>query len=111
MSKFSAAMNAAKDRGAAVAPPTVPVARPDTRPGTQKAAGRLPRLAAAAPRRGRPAGKRSSASTIQVTAYIEASTHVETKIQLLQNARNHGQKQDFSELVQHLLSEWLKRQK
>lgn len=109
MSKFSAAMNAAKDaardRSAAVAS-AVDAPKAAARPIRHAAASRR-----AAPRRGRPAGKRSSETITQVTAYIESSTHVETKIRLLQNARNHGEKQDFSGLVQQLLTEWLKVQK
>lgn len=105
MSKFTSAMNAAKDRSAAVATAVEPPKT--TRAASRSTAAKRPATA----RRGRPAGKRSSETTIQVTAYIESSTHVETKIRLLENARNHGEKQDFSGLVQQLLTEWLKRQK
>jgi hypothetical protein len=68
-------------------------------------------VAAARPaskRRGRPAGKRSRATTVQVTAYVESAIYLETKIRLLQNAQITGEKQDFSGLVQQLLCEWLK---
>ena len=106
MSKFTAAMNAAKERGIAVIP-----AEPEVKPVNVRQQEQPSAPAPVAVRRGRPAGKRSSASNIQVTAYIDSTTHVETKIRLLQNARRFGQKQDFSGLVQQLLTEWLDSQK
>jgi hypothetical protein len=57
-----------------------------------------------APRRGRPAGKRSDPDYEQVTAYIKKATHIDAKIALLQE----GQGKEFSELVEDLLSGWLK---
>jgi hypothetical protein len=96
MSKFTAAMNAVKDRqlvisAAAEAPEeAIAPARPSAK------------------RRGRPAGKRSRATTVQVTAYVESAIYLETKIRLLQNAQITGEKQDFSGLVQQLLCGWLK---
>ena len=57
-------------------------------------------------KRGRPAGKRSDADFIQVTAYIRKSIHREVKIALLKS----GQDQDFSELVDALLEVWVKSQ-
>lgn len=57
-----------------------------------------------ATKRGRPAGKRSDSEFEQVTAYIRKSTHIAVKIALLQE----GQKRQFSELVEHLLSEWVR---
>jgi hypothetical protein len=59
---------------------------------------------ALAPRRGRPAGKRSDPDYEQVTAYIKKETHKDVKIGLLQE----GQGREFSELVEDLLSGWLK---
>ena len=55
-------------------------------------------------KRGRPSGKRSDTEYTQVTAYIHESTHREVKIALLKS----GSKQDFSELVDSLLADWLK---
>ncbi len=50
---------------------------------------------------GRPRGKRSNPDYEQVTAYIKRETYKDTKIVLLQQ----GNKQEFSELVEQLLSE------
>ena len=106
MSKFTAAMNAAKERGISVVAPEPEPTRVDSQSHQQP----MPQEQIAV-RRGRPVGKRSSASNTQVTAYIDSETHVETKIKLLQNARRFGEKQDFSGLVQQLLTEWLERRK
>ena len=54
--------------------------------------------------RGRPPGKRSDPDFEQVTAYIRRHTHQGVKIALLQE----GQGQEFSELVEDLLTKWLK---
>jgi hypothetical protein len=56
---------------------------------------------------GRPRGKRSNPDYEQVTAYIKRETYRNTKIVLLQQGNN----QEFSELVEQLLSEWLSTQK
>lgn len=56
---------------------------------------------------GRPRGKRSNPDYEQVTAYIKRETYRNTKIALLQQ----GDNQEFSELVEQLLSEWLSTQK
>ncbi len=56
---------------------------------------------------GRPRGKRSNPDYEQVSAYIKRETYRNTKIALLQQGNN----QEFSELVEHLLSEWLSTQK
>lgn len=53
---------------------------------------------------GRPRGKRSDPTFAQVTAYIPEATHRAVKIALLQE----GQGREFSELVDELLSGWLK---
>ncbi len=63
-----------------------------------------PAVQGLAPRRGRPAGKRSDPDYEQVTAYIKKETHKDVKIGLLQE----GQGREFSELVEDLLSKWLK---
>jgi hypothetical protein len=55
-------------------------------------------------KRGRPSGKRSDADYVQVTAYIQKDIHREVKIALLKS----GNGKDFSELVDTLLSSWLK---
>ena len=99
MSKFTAAMTAAKERTV----PETPEFLERESPTVLKSQDQFPR-------RGRPTGTRSSESTIQVTAYIEASTHYETKIKLLQNAKRTGERQDFSMLIEQLLTEWLKSQ-
>jgi hypothetical protein len=51
----------------------------------------------------RPPGKRSDPDFEQVTAYIRKETHKAVKIELLKNGR-----QEFSELVEELLQQWLK---
>jgi hypothetical protein len=56
---------------------------------------------------GRPRGKRSNPDYEQVTAYIKKETYRNTKIALLQQGNN----QEFSELVEQLLSDWLSMQK
>lgn len=53
---------------------------------------------------GRPRGKRSDPDFEQITAYIRKQTHQGVKIALLQE----GQGQEFSELVEDLLAEWLR---
>jgi hypothetical protein len=57
-----------------------------------------------AKKRGRPAGKRSDSQFVQITAYINKMTHRNVKIALLKS----GADQDFSELVDGLLVDWLK---
>ena len=87
MSKFNDILKAAKERDLEVETP-VP-----TEPKPQKS--------------GRPRGKRSNPDYAQVTAYIKRETYKNTKIALLQQGNN----QEFSELVELLLSEWLSTQK
>jgi hypothetical protein len=59
-------------------------------------------------RRGRPAGgKRNDPDFEQVTAYVRKDIHRRVKIALLQQ----GQKQEFSELVDDLLTQWLGTQR
>jgi hypothetical protein len=54
---------------------------------------------------GRPAGKRTDPAFVQVTAYIRKDTHRDVKIELLRE----GKGREFSELIEQLLSDWLKR--
>lgn len=57
------------------------------------------------PRRvGRPNAKRSDPDYVQTTAYIKKTTHRDVKIAQLAS----GDERDFSELVEDLLSNWLK---
>lgn len=64
-------------------------------------------LSAEPPRRGRPpTGKRSDPGFEQVTAYIRKDTYLQTKIALLQE----GNTRDFSDLVETLLQQWLRKQ-
>ncbi len=66
---------------------------------------------AATKRRGRPKGsgkgKRSSDEFMQAGAYVRRDTHREVMIELMRE----GKRQDFSDLVETLLSEWLKGRK
>jgi sRNA-binding protein len=55
------------------------------------------------PRTGRPAGKRSSSDYKQVTAYIDLATYKKVKVRLFEQ----DEKQEFSELVDKLLKDWL----
>ena len=56
------------------------------------------------PRRGRPRGKRSDPAFEQVSVYVRKQTHLETKVALLQQ----GEGQEFSELVEELIVDWLR---
>jgi len=103
MSKFTSAMNAAKDRSSQV---TDVIEQPQAIPHAPEVRFDPPPAA----RRGRPLGKRSNHESVQVTAYIQAETHYATKLALLTNSRRGGQKKDFSDLVQELLAGWLKVQ-
>lgn len=58
-------------------------------------------------KKGRPKGKRSNPDFEQVTAYVRSKTYRQTKIALLQQE----ELEDFSELVEKLLNEWLSTQK
>jgi uncharacterized Rmd1/YagE family protein len=57
------------------------------------------------PRRGRPNGKRSNENFRQVTAYINKEAYKRTQ-QILRDR----EQQDFSELVDELLANWLRKQ-
>jgi hypothetical protein len=52
---------------------------------------------------GRPTGKRSSSDYKQVTAYIDITTYKKVKVRLFEQ----DDKQEFSELVDTLLKDWL----
>jgi hypothetical protein len=56
---------------------------------------------------GRPAGKRSDPKFTQVTAYIQSQTYRDVKVALLLAA----EQQEFSQLMEALLIEWLSTQK
>jgi hypothetical protein len=56
-------------------------------------------------KRSRPSGKRSDPDFIQITAYIRKNTLTSVKLKLLKQ----DEKQDVSELIETLLSEWLDR--
>ena len=58
-------------------------------------------------KKGRPRGKRSNPDFEQVTAYIRSKTYRDVKIAILQQSEID----DFSELVEELLNEWLSTQK
>ena len=105
MSKFLSAMNAVKNRTGVDPPEAVAESIEDDSSSSPAIEADRPYV-----RKGRPLGKRSSSSMTQVTAYISTATHMETKIRLLQNAQKQKRKQDFSGLVEELLTEWLSRQ-
>lgn len=54
---------------------------------------------------GRPRGKSADPEFTQITAYIRKDTHRNVKIELLKE----GKDRELSELVEDLLSSWLKR--
>ena len=55
---------------------------------------------------GRPkTGKSSNSNYVQVSAYVKKETHNNVKIALITDDKNR----DFSQLVEELLSEWLKK--
>lgn len=58
----------------------------------------------APPRRGRPSGKRSDPDYVGFTTYIRKDTHRKAKIALLEE----GDGRELSELVEELISHWLK---
>lgn len=89
--------------------------KPDETPATEASSVEPRRAtaqkAAAAPAkrpRGRPGGqgKRINPNYAQVTAYIPAELHTQTKINLLRQPK----KLEFSELVEDLLSTWNRKQ-
>lgn len=73
-------------------------------PGSSEQASRL-REVLKPNRQGRPPGKRSNPDFEQVTAYIRGDTHRNVKLALLQE----GKGTEFSEIIEELLSAWLKK--
>ncbi len=57
--------------------------------------------------RGRPPGKRRHPDFEQITAYIRKDTHHQVKLALLRELKGR----QFSELVEELLSTWLRSQR
>ncbi len=94
MSKFDAIIKAQRGQPDRPEAPTVPPSAPPSP---------APEEAPTSKKRGRPPGKRSSDHHEQVTAYIRRETHRKIKMALLQD----GEAQDFSELVEDLLGQWL----
>ena len=86
MNKFQGVIDAAKDKEGIADKPASLVMPPKQRG------------------RGRPRGKRSDPDFEQVTAYILKHTHQGVKLALLQESKG----QEFSELVEDLLTKWLK---
>jgi hypothetical protein len=79
---------------------------------TQAAAGKSTSSARKEPpveskRRGRPRGKRSDPDFDQTTAYIRKDTYKAVRIALLEE----GEGREYSELVEEVLSDWLKKRK
>lgn len=60
----------------------------------------------AAPRRGRPPGKRSNKGYVQMTAYVRRDVHLKAKIALLESEDSR----DLSDLVDELLAGWVEQQ-
>jgi hypothetical protein len=58
-------------------------------------------------KRGRPYGKRSNPEYVQTTAYVRGDTYKAIKIALIEE----DQGREYSELVEELLSKWLKSRK
>jgi len=61
-----------------------------------------------APRRGRPAGKRSDPDIVQVTAYIPRRLHLAVKRALLDEGAKRGERREFSTLIEERLVLWLR---
>ena len=95
MSKFKDILKAAQDRDKEK-PAEKPAAKPEVKPSSAT----FPK------KQGRPRGKRSDPDYEQVTAYIKKKTYKQTKIALLELE----EVEDFSGLVEKLLSEWLSTQ-
>lgn len=58
-------------------------------------------------KRGRPSGKRSDPAFVQTTAYVRGATYKAVRIALIEE----DQGREYSELVEELLSKWLKSRK
>ncbi len=101
MSKFRGVLDAARGREQEEKDAPASGARKETR---KRASASPPAPAAVKRGRGRPTGKRSDPDFEQVTSYIRKQTYADVKIELIKE----GQKREFSELVEELLSKWLK---
>ena len=102
-SKFSALLNARKEESKPLV--ETPASKPPSRP---KAAVAATGVGETTPKRqrGRPKanGKRLNPGYTQVTAYIPAELHTETKINLIRSG-----KREFSILIEELLTTWNKK--
>lgn len=98
MSKFRGVLDAARGRE------REEEESPAARKGARKKVPAPPAAPAAKRGRGRPTGKRSDPDYEQVTSYIRRQTYADVKIELIRE----GQKREFSELVEELLSKWLR---
>jgi hypothetical protein len=75
---------------------------------SSKSSQKAPLRADAPKRRGRPAtGKRNDPEYDQTTAYVRKDTYKAVRIALIEE----GEERDYSELVEELLSKWLKSRK
>lgn len=108
MSGFKSILNThkkAKEQTEEATPPPSPAPAEVAAVEAAEAARRhQPKPVEPAKKRGRPRGKRSDSEYNQVTAYIRADTHLSVQKLLLDD----GKKKDFSELVEELLSKWVK---
>ena len=97
MSKFSGVLDAARAREQEE--------RPAGKKGSRKKASKQSTSPSSPVKRGRgrPTGKRSDPDYEQVTSYVRRQTYANVKIELIRE----GQKREFSELVEELLSKWL----
>ena len=68
---------------------------------------KVAKAAESVPKTGRPPGKRIDPEFTQITAYIRKATHHGVKLALLKE--NKGR--EFSELIEDLLSDWLRKRK
>lgn len=103
--KFSALLRARKEEPTPEAEPEAPASKAQSRP---KTAATASGAGDPAPKRqrGRPKanGKRLNPDYTQVTAYIPAGLHTETKINLIRSG-----KREFSILIEELLTNWNKK--
>lgn len=97
-SKFDGILKSARGEGELSEQPEMP-------PGGHKKARKLRKVEDQAPaQRGRPRAKHSDPTFQQVTAYVRKDTYKAVKIALLQQ----DAEQEFSELVEILLADWLR---
>ena len=99
-SKFDGILKSARGEGELLEQPEMPS-------GGRKRARKLRKVEDPAPApRGRPRAKHSDPTFQQVTAYVRRDTYRAVKIALLQQGE-----QEFSELVEILLADWLRPNK